>query len=86
MLGSQSVAHDGLSQYLIMNLGMSTNFGDVDVEHLRFPTTMRVDWVRVYQPSNKVNIGCDPDDYPTKAYIDQCVLQALLNYHMLRAL
>lgn len=52
---------------------MSTNFGDVDLEHLVFPTTLSVDYVRVYQPSDKINIGCDPDDFPTKAYIDQCV-------------
>lgn len=52
---------------------MSTNFGPVDVEHLKFPTKMKVDWIRVYQPSNKINIGCDPIDFPTQAYINQCV-------------
>ncbi|EPT03887.1 hypothetical protein FOMPIDRAFT_120852 [Fomitopsis schrenkii] len=57
--------------YLIMNLGMSENFGFVDVDHLPFPSTMRVDYVRVYQdPSNK-NWGCDPDDFPTAAYINK---------------
>jgi len=59
--------------YLIVNLGMSVNFGDVDLEHLQFPTTLSVDWIRVYQPSDKINIGCDPDDFPTKAYIDQYI-------------
>ncbi|KAL9715895.1 hypothetical protein Ac2012v2_000338 [Leucoagaricus gongylophorus] len=59
--------------YLIANLGMSTNFGPVDVEHLKFPTTMRVDWVRVYQPVNQINIGCDPIDFPTQAYINQYI-------------
>lgn len=52
---------------------MSTNFGPVDVEHLKFPTKMRVDWIRVYQPVNKINIGCDPIDFPTQAYINQYV-------------
>lgn len=55
---------------------MSTNFGPVDVEHLKFPTTMRVDWVRVYQPVNQINIGCDPIDFPTQAYINQYVYLA----------
>ncbi len=31
------------------NLGMSTNFGDVDLDHLTFPAIMSIDWIRVYQ-------------------------------------
>jgi beta-glucanase (GH16 family) len=57
--------------YIIMNLGMSEQFGKVDVEHLTFPAIMSVDWVRVYQPSNAINIGCDPDDFPTAQYIEK---------------
>ncbi|KIJ39366.1 glycoside hydrolase family 16 protein [Sphaerobolus stellatus SS14] len=56
--------------YIIMNLGISENFGFVDFANLVFPTEMRVDWVRVYQPKGKTNIGCDPPDYPTQAYIN----------------
>lgn len=52
---------------------MSRNFGFVDLEHLVFPTTMRVDWIRVYQDPDNINIGCDPPDFPTAAYIDQYV-------------
>ncbi|KAI0353021.1 beta-glucan synthesis-associated [Trametes cingulata] len=59
--------------YIIMNLGMSHNFGEVDLDHLPFPVHMRVDYIRVYQPSNAVNIGCDPADYPTQAYINQYI-------------
>ncbi|KAF9269656.1 beta-glucan synthesis-associated [Marasmius fiardii PR-910] len=59
--------------YLIVNLGMSTNFGDVDLEHLTFPAVMRVDWIRVYQEKGKRNLGCDPKEFPTKAYIDKYV-------------
>ena len=54
-----------------MNLGMSENFGKVDLAHLVFPTTMRVDWIRVYQPKDAINIGCDPAAFPTAAYINQ---------------
>ncbi|EPQ60516.1 beta-glucan synthesis-associated [Gloeophyllum trabeum ATCC 11539] len=57
--------------YIIANLGMSTNFGDVDLDHLTFPTTMSIDYIRVYQPKNAINIGCDPEDFPTQAYINQ---------------
>ncbi|KAF9462094.1 glycoside hydrolase family 16 protein [Collybia nuda] len=59
--------------YIIANLGMSTNFGDVDIEHLTFPTKMRVDWIRVYQPKDAINVGCDPKDFPTQAYINQYI-------------
>ncbi|KAI0094783.1 glycoside hydrolase family 16 protein [Irpex rosettiformis] len=59
--------------YIIINLGLSKNFGFVDVDHLTFPTTMKVDWVRVYQDPDRKNIGCDPEDFPTKAYIEQYI-------------
>lgn len=62
-----------LSQYLIINLGMSENFGGVDFDHLSFPATMRVDWIRVYQPLHDINIGCDPVDFPTQDYINTYV-------------
>lgn len=57
--------------YLLANLGMSPNFGYVDVEHLTFPTAMLIDYIRVYQRSDSINIGCDPADFPTAAYIAQ---------------
>jgi len=64
--------------YLIANLGMSENFGNVDLEHLTFPTSMRVDYIRVYQRADSINIGCDPKDFPTAAYINQ-YLEAYTN-------
>ncbi|KAH6915106.1 glucosidase [Coprinopsis sp. MPI-PUGE-AT-0042] len=57
--------------YIIINLGMSQNFGDVDFTHLIFPQTMKVDYVRVYQPVDKVSIGCDPAGFPTYDYIER---------------
>jgi beta-glucanase (GH16 family) len=56
--------------YILANLGMSTNFGAVDLTHLTFPTTLKFDYVRVYQYPDSINIGCDPPDFPTAAYID----------------
>lgn len=35
-----------------------------------FPGEMKVDYVRVYQRKNEINIGCDPKDYPTAKYIN----------------
>lgn len=69
------------SKYIIINLGMSKNFGAIDFEHLTFPTHMRVDYIRVYQDVRHINIGCDPEDYPTLAYINESV--KLLCYTMI---
>lgn len=57
--------------YLIANLGISEAFGGLDPSQLTFPSTMSIDWIRVYQPKGKTNIGCDPPDFPTAAYIAQ---------------
>jgi hypothetical protein len=59
--------------YIIVNLGMSRNFGYVDLDHLIFPTTLSVEWVRVYQDPANINIGCDPPTFPTAAYINQYI-------------
>ncbi|KAF9260352.1 beta-glucan synthesis-associated [Marasmius fiardii PR-910] len=57
--------------YIITNLGMSFNFGDVDLANLRFPAHMYVDYIRVYQHPDRINIGCDPKAFPTKDYIEK---------------
>lgn len=54
---------------------MSTNFGPIDLDHLPFPVHMRVDYIRVYQPKDNKNIGCDPKDFPTAQYINTYVLR-----------
>lgn len=56
--------------YMIANLGISQGFGVVDTADLQFPTTMLVDYIRVYQRSDSMNIGCDPTDFPTAQYIN----------------
>ncbi|KAK7062620.1 hypothetical protein VNI00_000108 [Paramarasmius palmivorus] len=61
--------------YLIMNLGMSHGFGDVDLANLKFPTSMLVDYIRVYQPPDAINIGCDPKGFPTTDYIQRSALR-----------
>ncbi|KAF7327601.1 GH16 domain-containing protein [Mycena kentingensis (nom. inval.)] len=50
--------------------GISRAFGFVDFERLTFPAEMRVDWVRVYQHPDRINIGCDPPERPTASYIN----------------
>lgn len=57
--------------YAILNFGMSEQFGKVDFDNLVFPAIMKVDYIRIYQRSDIINIGCSPDDYPTAAFIDK---------------
>ena len=68
-----STRADADCQYMILNLGISPNFGFIDFEHLTFPTIMSVDYVRVYQNPDNINIGCEPDGFPTQAYIEKYV-------------
>lgn len=52
---------------------MSRNFGAIDFEHLTFPTVLRIDYIRIYQDMDRINIGCDPKAFPTAAYINKYV-------------
>ena len=57
-----------------LNLGMAQGFQVIDADiDLFLPATMMVDYVRVYQRSDSINIGCDPEDFPTAAYIEKYV-------------
>ncbi|KAF9485084.1 glucosidase [Pholiota conissans] len=56
--------------YLITNLGISEDFGDIDTTNLVFPATMLVDYIRVYQRKDQINVGCSPPDFPTQEYIN----------------
>ena len=50
---------------------MALQFGTIDPEiDTVFPATMEVDWIRVYQHKDSINVGCDPKDYPTMSYIE----------------
>ena len=66
-----SPLHPRPTQYLIANLDMSYNFGNIDLAHLPFPVHLRIDYIRVYQPQNARNVGCDPPNFPTAKYIER---------------
>lgn len=55
---------------IIINLGISNNWAYIDWPSIDFPVTMRVDYVRLYQPNDSVSVTCDPEDYPTYDYIE----------------
>jgi beta-glucanase (GH16 family) len=56
---------------IIMNLGMSRGFQQVDFGNggVEFPATMKFDYVRVYQEAGQERLSCDPADHPTAEYI-----------------
>lgn len=54
---------------MVLNLGISTAWGEILLDKLRFPTIMRIDYVRIYQRPGHESITCDPPGYPTTKYI-----------------
>ncbi|GIZ37114.1 hypothetical protein CKM354_000057400 [Cercospora kikuchii] len=64
------IAEEPLS--MILNLGFSHSWVAIDQANLRFPTIMRVDYVRWYQNTDADSgheVTCDPKGYPTTEYI-----------------
>ncbi|KAK9704133.1 beta-glucan synthesis-associated protein [Basidiobolus ranarum] len=58
--------------YMIMNLAISTSFTEnIQWDKLVFPSIMRIDYVRLYQHPERINIGCNPPDFPTAKYINK---------------
>lgn len=54
---------------VILNFAISDGFTKVDFDRLGFPAEYKVDYVRVYQEPDAVNLGCSPPDYPTAQYL-----------------
>ena len=68
-IGWRPISKEPMS--IIMNLGVSNNWAYIDWGGIIFPSTFRIDYVRVYQPGDAINVGCDPADYPTYDYIQE---------------
>ncbi|KAG8626570.1 hypothetical protein KVT40_005515 [Elsinoe batatas] len=64
---SRPIAQEPMS--LIFNLGISPSWTNIDFPNLRFPSVMRIDYVRIYQRDGKESVTCDPPGYPTTKYI-----------------
>ncbi|KAG5422218.1 KRE6 [Candida metapsilosis] len=56
---------------MIFNLGISNNWAYIDWNSVIFPSQFHIDYVRIYQPPDQINVGCDPSDYPTYDYIQE---------------
>ena len=64
---SRVVSEEPMS--MILNLGISPKWTFIDFDNLKFPTMMRVDYVRWYQPAGQTSVTCDPVGYETTEYI-----------------
>ncbi|MCJ1365413.1 hypothetical protein MMC16_004534 [Acarospora aff. strigata] len=66
-IGSRIISEEPMS--IILNLGISNSWTQIDWANLKFPTTMRVDYVRWYQKPGEQSVTCDPEGYETTEYI-----------------
>lgn len=66
-VGQRLISKEPMS--IILNLGISTAWVYIDWPSLTWPSTMRIDYVRIFQPPHAINIGCDPPGFPTYDYI-----------------
>ncbi|KAI4133760.1 MAG: hypothetical protein LQ347_002087 [Umbilicaria vellea] len=64
---SRVVSEEPMS--IILNLGFSTAWSQIDYKNLKFPSMMHVDYVRWYQASGSSSVTCDPPGYETTEYI-----------------
>lgn len=55
---------------VVMNLGISNSWAYIDWPTMVFPAHLRVDYIRLYQPEDQINVTCDPEDFPTTDYIE----------------
>ncbi|KAI5962063.1 hypothetical protein KGF57_001508 [Candida theae] len=69
LIGSRQITKEPMS--LIFNMGLSKVWNPrLKIEKLQLPAKFYIDYVRIYQPSDLVELTCDPDDFPTSVYIN----------------
>lgn len=78
-IGWRRIPKEPLS--IVMNLGISNSWSYINWNALIFPLIMRIDYVRVYQPEDAINLTCDPPAFPTYQYI-QSHLNAYSNVNL----
>nr|OQO20930.1 hypothetical protein B0A51_12244 [Rachicladosporium sp. CCFEE 5018] len=66
-IGQRMVSEEPMT--MIINLGFSEAWVNIDWANLKFPTVYRVDYVRWYQREDFEMVTCDPPGYETTDYI-----------------
>jgi len=56
---------------MVLNMGLASSWAPSGVGGLKFPTTMHVDYVRIYQKEGEESLTCDPEGWETTEYIVQ---------------
>lgn len=69
LIGSRQITKEPMS--LIFNMGLSKIWNPkLQVQKLKLPAKFYIDYIRVYQPLDSIELTCDPDDFATSSYID----------------
>ena len=66
-VGQRIISEEPMS--MVLNLGISHNWVDIQFDALRFPTFMKFDYVRWYQREGEEMVTCDPPGFETTEYI-----------------
>lgn len=66
-IAARQVSEEPMS--IVLNLGMSKSWSEIQMDNLTFPTVMHIDYVRLYQKPGQESVTCDPPGYPTTEYI-----------------
>ncbi|PNW74802.1 hypothetical protein CHLRE_12g509200v5 [Chlamydomonas reinhardtii] len=65
-------------QYININLAMSNSFAAISPD-IPLPSSMEVDYIRVYQSRDSINVGCDTPEFPSQDYINKNVQRFKVN-------
>ena len=68
-VGARLISEEPMS--VVLNLGISNSWTQIDWDHLKFPAAMRVDYVRWYQRKGQGSVTCDPVGWETTGYIER---------------
>ena len=67
-IGWREITKEPMS--IILNMGLSYMWNPrVNIDELKLPAKFLIDYIRIYQPNNMIEMTCDPIDYPTDEYI-----------------
>ncbi|KAG7663508.1 uncharacterized protein J8A68_002967 [[Candida] subhashii] len=68
-IGWRQISKEPMS--LILNMGLSREWNNnLDLNKLQLPAIFEIDYIRIYQPQDSIELTCDPQDYPTHDYIE----------------
>jgi len=69
LIGSRQITREPMS--IIFNMGLSKIWNPkLQADRLNLPAKFYIDYIRIYQPLDAIDMTCDPDDFPTSSYID----------------